>query len=68
MPKSVSDILFIEAGQLLPNILICGVQSSVNFLQVERKKEKHKELLISNMRFDQFVNSEITHEQMNMTL
>ncbi len=44
-----TSLLFVEARQLLPNVLICGVEGSVDFLQVEKKTLR--EALISSMKF-----------------
>lgn len=35
--QSVTSLLLIKASQLLPYILISGVEGSVDFLQVEKK-------------------------------
>lgn len=56
--SQLACILFIEAGQLLSNILVCCVEGSVDFLEEQKKRDKHEELLISNGRFNQFISSE----------
>lgn len=35
----VNVLLFIEASQFLSNILICGVEGSVNFLKVDKQTQ-----------------------------
>lgn len=40
--QSVTSLLFVEAGQLLPDVLVCGVEGSVDFLHSEKKKKKKK--------------------------
>lgn len=36
----MSSLLLVEAGQLLSNVLICGVESSVDFLQGKNDGKK----------------------------
>lgn len=43
----VSSLLLVEAGQLLPNILICGVKSSVDFLQAQKMIKNQKSAVSS---------------------
>lgn len=44
---SVSSLPLVEAGQLLPNILIRGVKSSVDFLQAEKMIKNQKSVVTS---------------------
>lgn len=59
----MTPLLFIEAGQLLPDVLVRGVEGPVNFLQTGRpKKEKWKK---SNICY-KFISWEITQARMDL--
>lgn len=44
MHNLVTSLLFVEARQLFPDILVRGVEGSVDFLQVEEKRGEKKNI------------------------
>lgn len=66
MHKSVGDLLFIEAGQLLPDVLIRGVEGSVNLLWDEETKHKEKPMIRKCEICYRFICSGITGRRMNL--